>query len=69
MTADIFDPFCDPSKIALTLSQHLVSRGKKKALMNMTSGLEMLALALTICREVRAFQLLAVIQHLFFVQE
>lgn len=42
----------DPSNVALMLSARLVARGKQKALINMTSGLDMVALALTISREV-----------------
>jgi hypothetical protein len=50
---------CDAPSIAFTLSTRIVSRGKKRALLNMTSGLDMLALALTISREVRILLLVS----------
>ena len=68
-TTTVVDQHHDPSAIALTLSRRLVSRGKQKALMNMSSGLDMLALGLTISREVHIFHLLSVIPCLFFGQE
>lgn len=49
------------SAIALSISSRLISRGKEKALMNMTSGIDMLALALTISREVWIFLISSVI--------
>jgi hypothetical protein len=55
-----FDQLCDSSAVALTLSRHLVSRSKQKALINMMSGLDMLALVLTICREVCLYFLVIV---------
>ena len=42
----------DSASAALALSAWLIRKNKTKALMNMTSGLEMLALAITICSEV-----------------
>ena len=42
----------DSASTALALSARLIRKKKTKALMNMTSGLEMLALAITICSEV-----------------
>jgi hypothetical protein len=55
-----FNQLCDSSAVALTLSRHLVSRSKQKALINMMSGLDMLALALTICREVHSYFLVII---------
>jgi hypothetical protein len=56
-----------PSQIALTLSTRIHSRGQRKSLMNMMSGLDMFALALTICREVRIFPV-AVVHSMFILR-
>jgi hypothetical protein len=55
MVVDTIHPRYDPATIALALSTRLVARGQQKALMNMTSGLEMMAMGITVCREVSNF--------------
>jgi hypothetical protein len=61
LTTDVLHSHCDhPARIALTISKRILSRGKQKALLNMTSGLDAFALALTICREVRVFPVVVI---------
>ena len=48
----------NPATVALALSTCLIARRHKNALMNMTSGVEMLALGITICTEVCILHLL-----------
>ena len=55
------DTVHNPATVALALSTCLVARRKNNALMHMTSGVEMLALAITICSEVCIFYLLLLI--------
>ena len=42
----------NPATVALALSTCLIARRNNNALMNMTSGVELLALGITICTEV-----------------
>ena len=54
----------DPVGVALTLSRRMVSILKEKRIINIEANLEMIALGMTICSEVRLFYIY--LNHLIF---